>query len=62
MLVHEAFAQWLSVQGCVACPAKLDDRVGALTLGAGGSELTAALIGRVASGNLLAGYVFNRVL
>ncbi len=62
MLAHEAFAQRLSAQGCAARAAKLDAREGALTLGAGGSELIAALVGGVASGILLAGCLFSRVL
>jgi hypothetical protein len=62
MLAHEAFAQRLSAQGGAARAAKLDGREGALTLGAGGSELIAALVGRVASGILLVGCLFSRVL
>ena len=62
MPAHEAFAQWLSAQGCAARAAELDGREDALMLGAGGCELNAASVGRAASGILLVGYVFNRVL
>jgi hypothetical protein len=62
MLAHEAFAQRLSTQGCAARAAKLDAREVALTLGADGSELIAAMVGRVASGILLVGCVFDLML